>query len=308
MRDALGEDGIAKVMKASEFLELDEEAKKIRRKSPIQRQTDAYERSIYAKGFPEETETLQQELEKFFAQFGQINVVRMRREELARPKKFKGSVFVEFASMDEATKFLSKGKTDEGIKFGEAPLLVMSKDEYCQMKMKEKGIDPQAQAKRAPSGKVPLSRPGKFNAFTELAREEQGLPSSDEVRAQNAAAKSAPGEKKSAKPKRSDPLTFEFNDKMLVTREDETVDPATVEFPERSVIAFEGAGENGNWRELKESLLQVAPTSFVEFPAGATSGAAGFKSTLSDEDFDTIVAKDLKIGDKPLKWSRVEGE
>lgn len=80
------------------------------------------------KGFPEETETLQQELEKFFEQFGQINVVRMRREERAKPKKFKGSVFVEFASMDEMTKFLNKAKSEEGaIKYNDQPLVIMSK-------------------------------------------------------------------------------------------------------------------------------------------------------------------------------------
>ncbi|KAI9799570.1 MAG: hypothetical protein M1825_004496 [Sarcosagium campestre] len=55
-------------------------------------------RSIYAKGFGEEQPTTQFDVEAFFAPYGPINAIRLRRTYSAF---FKGSVFVEFA--DEAT-------------------------------------------------------------------------------------------------------------------------------------------------------------------------------------------------------------
>lgn len=48
MREALSEEEIVKVLQGSDLLEVDAEAKKIRRKTPISQQKDAYERSIYA--------------------------------------------------------------------------------------------------------------------------------------------------------------------------------------------------------------------------------------------------------------------
>lgn len=241
----------------------------------------------------------------------------MRRDEKSRDKKFKNSVFTEFESIDEMNEFLTKGKSEEGIKYGEEKLLVMTKDEYCVMKMKEKGIDT-SKAKRgggfertSKPGSAPLSRPGKFNAFVEMEREAAGLPPSEEVHAENKPGKGSSSSKqadKAPKVKRSDPLEFVFNDAQLVTRPDETVEPDSVVFPERSVIAFEGAGEGGHWKELKYSLLEVAPTSFVEYPQGATSGAAGFKDTLPDDKYDEIVAKNIEIAGKPLTFSRVDEE
>lgn len=314
IRDILGAERILEVLKPSKLLEVDTENQKVKRKKELVPQKDAYERSIYAKGFPAETETLQQEMEKFFGQFGRINAVRMRREDKKPPKAFKGSVFVEFALLDEMNAFLEKAKAEEGaVKFGDHPLLVMSKDEYCQMKMKEKGIDPSSARRGPPAGKssgaksAPMSRPGKFNAFVEMEREAKGLPSSEEARAQQIGGYSG---KRDPKPKaqRSDPLEFTFQDKQLTTRPDETVDPDEVAFPAQSVIAFEGAGDNGHWKELKEQLLLVAPTSFVEFGQGATAGAAGFKETLTDDQYNEIVGKAIQVGGKPITWSRVDEE
>lgn len=293
---------IALLQEKSSLLEINAKDKKIRRKTPIERPTDSYERSIYAKGFPDETDSLQKDLEKFFAHFGHINAVRMRRDEKASPKTFKGSVFVEFASMDDVQKILKRVQDGEQIRYKSAnaePLQIMSKDDYCQMKMKEKGIDPSTALRGGgkTKGINPINRPGKFNAFEEMEKERQGSHASQSVKC-----------KEPSKPKRSDPLKFEFNGKTLVTREDGTVDPGAVEFPEKSVIAFSNAGEGGNWKDLKERLFEIAETSFVDFPVGATSGAAGFKQTLSDEQFESIINSTIEVAGKPVTWSRVEEE
>jgi hypothetical protein len=60
------------------------------------------------KGFPDETHALQPALEKYFAQFGRVNVVRMRRD--AATRAFKHSVFIEFAEFAEMEKFVALGK------------------------------------------------------------------------------------------------------------------------------------------------------------------------------------------------------
>lgn len=49
---------------------------------------------------------MQKELEDYFHQFGEISSVRMRRKD-GQGRPFKGSVFVEFAKMDDLQKFLA---------------------------------------------------------------------------------------------------------------------------------------------------------------------------------------------------------
>jgi len=90
-------------------------------------------RSIYAKGFGDETGTSQSDIEAFFAPYGPINAVRLRRSE---PEKlFKGSVFVEFDSEETAKAFLA---LEEKPAFVEGKKLqVMSKEEYVMGKKKD---------------------------------------------------------------------------------------------------------------------------------------------------------------------------
>lgn len=72
------------------------------------------------KNFPDEYESLQPELERYFARFGAINAVRMRRKE---DKAFKGSVFCEFSEVESAKRFLDGTKRE----FKGVELTVMSK-------------------------------------------------------------------------------------------------------------------------------------------------------------------------------------
>ncbi|KAN0065913.1 hypothetical protein ACQY0O_001046 [Thecaphora frezii] len=308
VRETIGLEGIVEVLKTSpELLEVDAAGEKVRRKKELVPVRDAYERSIYAKGFPDEYEALQVELEKFFAQFGKVNGVRMRRDMTSseRPKPFKHSVFVEFAEFETKDDFLKKAAEKEptedggkGISFKERELVVMSKDAYCQMKMKEKGIDPLSAKRGSDSNKS--SVPKKFNAFREMENESRfGSISKREGGRGGERAEQAPKTKV---------MEFDFNGKKLKTNEEGKVDPAEVVFPAQSVLKFTGAGEGGNWKDLKDTLVTVHPTSFVEFPAGAVEGAVGFRESLSDEKLDEIKAKNITVGGKPVEWARVDEE
>jgi lupus La protein len=91
--------------------------------------------SIYAKGFGDEKDAGQIKLEEFFKPYGAI-ATRKRRDE---DEKWKGSVFVEFDTEDEAKQFLA---LDPMPKYNDNELLAMSKKDYVAMKCKEKGITP----------------------------------------------------------------------------------------------------------------------------------------------------------------------
>lgn len=106
---------------ADALIEVSQKGDEVRRKKELvpPGQTGQMDRSIYAKGFPEGDSTddddksegksdsvqkglkLQKDLEEFFTGLGvgKVNAVRMRRDE---QKKFKGSVFVEFATLESA--------------------------------------------------------------------------------------------------------------------------------------------------------------------------------------------------------------
>ncbi|SPC62801.1 related to LHP1 - RNA binding protein [Ustilago sp. UG-2017b] len=300
IKNLLGLDGIAEVLRGSkELLDVSEDGANVRRRKELVPVKDAFDRSIYAKGFGEETETLQKDLESFFNTFGKVNSVRMRRdmEAATKTKPFKGSVFVEFADMDDRNKFLSQAAQKDpeqdggkGVSFQDKELVVMSKDAYVKMKMEEKGIDPSNNKINRGS-----NAPKKFNAFKEMNKREGGRAGDRK-------------QQEDDKPNRSDPLEFEYNGKQLTTRPDGTVDPDAVEFPPKSVLKFTGAGEGGSWKDLKDTLVTVHPTSFVEFPAGAVEGAVGFKEPLSDEKLAEIKSKNITVGGKVVQFSRVDEE
>ena len=75
---------------------------------------------------------MKEELERFCPQVGKINGVRMRREN-EKPRKFKNSVFVEFADAAEKDALLAKAKAVEpvedgghGVQYKDVQLQVMS--------------------------------------------------------------------------------------------------------------------------------------------------------------------------------------
>jgi lupus La protein len=85
-------------------------------------------RSVYAKGFGAETATTQFDVEAYFAPFGPVNMVRLRRK--AGDRTFKGSAFVEFATEELARRFLDSKERPRWA--GDVELKVMGKREYLE--------------------------------------------------------------------------------------------------------------------------------------------------------------------------------
>ncbi|KAL2865345.1 tRNA maturation protein LHP1 [Aspergillus lucknowensis] len=134
---------IVEALKSSETLELTDNETAVRRKVPLPEsvkdvhdpsvvkvfEDEAMARSIYAKGFGEEQPTTQLDIEAFFAPYGPINAIRLRR---SNDKYFKGSVFVEFASEEKQKAFLD---LDPKPQWKGQDLLIKSKKEYCDEKV-----------------------------------------------------------------------------------------------------------------------------------------------------------------------------
>lgn len=195
-------EAVVEALKQSEdMLEVSEDNQSVRRRHPLQEpkpeaKKDAFNRTVYAKGFGEETETSQFDLESFFEQFGTTKQVRLRR---ADDGAFKSSVFVEFADAEQAKKFL---ELDPKPKYKDQELLTMSKQAYVEMKAAEHGFTANANGKRR-----------KFNAFkNKPSRGPHGNKRRNDRNAENAAKRAKSESGVSAEPedqKSSDPVESE---------------------------------------------------------------------------------------------------
>ncbi|RKP12255.1 hypothetical protein BJ684DRAFT_734, partial [Piptocephalis cylindrospora] len=111
-----------------ELLEVNEEGTRVRRRTPVVKNNDQFHRSIYAKGFPigeskADELAIQEKLEAFFKPLGDVRCVRMRRT--SQDRRFKGSVFVELGSRDEAVAL-----ADQKLQYEGKDLLLMTKEGY----------------------------------------------------------------------------------------------------------------------------------------------------------------------------------
>ncbi|KAJ2968545.1 hypothetical protein NUW58_g10199 [Xylaria curta] len=131
-------EAVVKALKASNFFVIDgpEGEETIRRKNAIdtEKRNKREERSVYVKGFGDETSSTQFDIEAFFAQYGQFDSVRLRRAEPPE-KVFKGSVFVEWSDKETAEKFIT---LDPEPQWKGHPLHIMWKLDY--MKQKSEAI------------------------------------------------------------------------------------------------------------------------------------------------------------------------
>ncbi|KAK2748083.1 hypothetical protein FQN55_004634 [Onygenales sp. PD_40] len=137
---------VVEALKYSELLELTNDNTCVKRKVPLPEtvkeapdasavkifEDKAMHRSIYAKGFGPEEPSTQFDIEAFFTPYGPTNAIRLRR---THDKIFKGSVFVEFDSEETQKAFLA---LDPKPKWkGTTELLIKSKKDYCDEKVKE---------------------------------------------------------------------------------------------------------------------------------------------------------------------------
>ncbi|KAJ8119855.1 hypothetical protein ONZ43_g3286 [Nemania bipapillata] len=131
-------EAVVKALKASNFFVIDgpEGEETIRRKNAVdtEKRNKREERSVYVKGFGDETSSTQFDIEAFFAQYGQFDSVRLRRAEPPE-KVFKGSVFVEWSDKETADKFVELKPEPQ---WKGHPLHIMWKLDY--MKQKSEAI------------------------------------------------------------------------------------------------------------------------------------------------------------------------
>ncbi|KAF7359506.1 hypothetical protein MSAN_01293600 [Mycena sanguinolenta] len=284
MRDfsALGKEWVVRALREqSTQLEVDEEGVNVRRKTEVQEPKDQFERSVYAKGFPEENETLQARLEAFFEQYGPTNAVRMRRD---ADKKFKLSVFTEFTSLATATAFLS---ADPPPTFEGSQLLVMSKEDYCAMKIREKGLT----GKAADMRKNLYSSGRKFDAFREMA---------------GTAKKSAKSEKSEEKE-----IFLEFMGSTIPIQRDQDgvgqVKEEDIPFTKGATLRFDGTDAEGGvaYAEIKASMPlkeKFGRPPYIKYTPGTTWGLVGFHKALSEEEIQFVKDTLPKIGEKEVAW------
>ncbi|KAJ3829652.1 hypothetical protein F5880DRAFT_1620546 [Lentinula raphanica] len=285
-----GENGVgwvADALKSSEYLEVDESGKNVRRRTEVKEPTGQFERSVYAKGFGTvESKDLQLQLEEFFQGYGSTNEVRMRRNE---DKSFKGSVFVEFTEPAGVEAFL---KADPKPTWNGEDLLIMTKHEYCEMKIKEKGLT----GKNAERRRDTMIKRN-FNAFA--------IPVS-----QGGLRKYTPAE--DGKPKREVWLEF-MGKKLLIERDEEgngRVKEEEIPFVKGSTLKFEGVGENFSWNDIKIPLKDLfeGRTPFIDYARGKNDGYVGMHKVLSDEDILNVKKTIRTINGNEITWSQVEEE
>lgn len=206
-------------------------------------------------------------MEDFFNKYGRTNAVRMRRDE---KKQFKvsfplfylsvhqcvifhqGSVFVEFADSTSVDAFL---KADPKPTWEGKELLTMSKyalrtnlihyltnvhfrEEYCEMKIKEKGLT----GKAAKNRRELMTRPRGFNAFVEMTK---GQGSDDK--------------KKSDDSPKEVFLDF-MGTNLLINKDSEGngfVKAEDVPFVKGATLKFDGCGGDVSWSEIKVGFFDL---------------------------------------------------
>ncbi|KAG6876145.1 hypothetical protein C0992_000696 [Termitomyces sp. T32_za158] len=275
--------GKVEALRTSDFLEVDAEGKRVRRRTEVQQPKGNFERSVYAKGFPDEEPTLQKRLEAFFAKYGRTNVVRMRRTD---DKTFKNSVFAEFADFATVDAFL---KADPKPTFEGKELLIMSKQDYCEMKIKEKGLT----GKSANHRREVMSSGRGFNAFREMARAKSAS-------AQNKNGPSAPGEKKD--------VYLEFMGTKLLIQQNEgvgSVKSEDVPFVKGATLRFQGCGGDVPWSEIKNPIKEKfegrAP--YIKYTREEDSGLVGFHKALTEEEIQIVKDTIKTLNSKEIIWS-----
>ncbi|KAF8816897.1 hypothetical protein BYT27DRAFT_7127119 [Phlegmacium glaucopus] len=272
-----GLEWVTNALRLSGVLEVDETGTKVRRITEPQQPKNQFERSIYAKGFGEEDPTLQGRLEEFFNQYGVVSAVRMRRDE---NKKFKSSVFTEFCDFESVDAFL---KADPKPTWDGSELLIMSKEDYCEMKIKEKGL-----TGKGANHRRELLSSQKFDAFREMAKD-------------NANPKKKAAENKD--------VFLEFlGHKILIKKDGEgrgVVDEKDIPFVKGVTLKFDGCGGDVTWSEIKDPIKEKfegrAP--YIKYTRGENSGLVGFYKPLSEEDIEFVKSTIKTINNNEVTWS-----
>jgi len=140
---------ILNTLQSSALIEVDMSGKKVRRSPgcPLpewneQRKEDLMRRTVYVKGLSIETPPTLDDLLQHFKQYGVIENIQMRTlyDKLEKKASFKGSAFILFKVLDEATKFIEL----ESVKYDDKELIKKWQKDWIEEKkeeIQEKKID-----------------------------------------------------------------------------------------------------------------------------------------------------------------------
>ncbi|SCU78004.1 LAMI_0A03070g1_1 [Lachancea mirantina] len=129
-------DKVIEVLRRSEILVVSEDGENVKRKLPLDDQSDARrergKRTLAVTNFEHDKEQdkgeLQEKLETFFQKLGDVRQVRMKKD---HRKRFNGTVIIEFATEQDATKFFEEYSPEkEVLSFEGRKLDVFTKKQY----------------------------------------------------------------------------------------------------------------------------------------------------------------------------------
>lgn len=288
----------------------------------------ASDHCVYAKGFLSEEELekgepkdIQVRLEKWAKQWGQIGVLRMRRENNdkreapskdKREKKWKNSVFIEFRDPSSAERLVNEFKLESGKPQFDGRELssIMFKMDYVTMKAKEKGLPVPKMNKKHQPGNLTGSAGGNstsFNAFRELAAIEAGKKQYAGVPISSKAGEQAANEVRE----------IEYEGNQLQVNKDGTLkNPEELKnFRPNLALGFELKGDApSNHREarvdfhaLKKDLSEGELVCNVVHltPNNPAKGTVGFDRPINDEQYTQIQSKGIKSGGRTVTFTRL---
>ena len=298
----LGEDGQTPLPylgrgKDCEIL-VDGKGERIRRKEVITKSDSSWDRTVYAEGFglldPATSTTTQDAIEEWFEQFAPITVVRFRRARDAFGGKgrgdFKGSVFCEFSTAEGADTFL---RTTGRPPFNGNEIVVMYKEAYLETQLQLKAL---RHSNVIPAEQVDpesLNHVDKNLLKTTGAKKRRRDDEDDGPHPQQ---------------RRSNVLYILYNKhRIAINRKTGAVlDKNELVYPERALLRFSGAGENGDWKVLKEDLVNAEiEHSFLYLPRRATVGYFCAPEAIGDEVVERLRNLHLIVGDCEIEWERV---
>ncbi|XP_076238182.1 la autoantigen-like [Calliopsis andreniformis] len=134
-------DIILKALESSDLIEVSEDKKKIRRslKHPLPVYNEEYRkaqeaRTAYVKGFPL-NDTNIEKLKNFFNAFEPYeNIIMRKYHDKDKKLQFKGSIFVQFKTLDDAKAFMAR----ESVKYGDTELIKKWSADYSVESAKKK--------------------------------------------------------------------------------------------------------------------------------------------------------------------------
>jgi lupus La protein len=195
-----------------------------------------------------------------------------------------GSVFTEFLDYKSVGVFLN---ADPKPSWDGKELLIMSKEAYVEMKIKEKGLKGRAAVVKRDH----ITRKG-FDAFREM----------------RLAAGGKEGKKETEKTPPEIFVSF-LGKKLRVLDEDGgSIAPEEVPRVRGSALRFTGCGGEVSFDDIKRPLKErFSRAPFIKFTKGDDAGLVGFDKALDEEDVTFVKEKILTLNGNPVTWELPAG-